>query len=44
MSRLCESPAYAVPLDTPTGEMNSLKGVGKRPNKEIDRINRTAGK
>ncbi len=31
-SRLCESPALAVPLGTPTGEMNSLKGVGARPN------------
>ncbi len=26
------SPASAVPLGTPTGEMNSLKGMGAMPN------------
>ncbi len=31
-SRLVESPASAVPLGTPTGGVNSLKGVGARPN------------
>ncbi len=31
-SRCLASPVYAVPLGTPTGEMNSLKGVGDGPN------------